>query len=96
MFFEIGRWSASGGKAFEAGTGGGGEGELTVEVVDGCEGATSCVVEYLTGSDGGSTGREGEGGGAAALGAGTVGTGFVSCVRNNDEMGSMGTREGID
>ena len=94
MFFAIGRWSASGGVAFDAETDG--EGELAVAGVDGFDGATSCVVEYLTGSDGGRTGGEGEGGGTAALGAGTIGIGFVSCVRNNDEMGSMGTRDGID
>ena len=94
MFFAIGRWSASGGVAFDAETDG--EGELAVAGVDGFDGATSCVVEYLTGSDGGRTGGGGEGGGTAALGAGTIGIGFVSCVRNNDEMGSMGTRDGID
>ena len=93
MFFAIGRWSASGG-VFDAGTDG--EGEFAVEGLDGCDGATSCVVEYLTGSDGGRAGGEGEGGGTAALGAGPTGIGFVSCVRNNDEMGSMGTRGGID
>ena len=96
MFFVIGRWSASGDEAFDTETGGAGEGELTVVVVDGCDGATSRVVEYRTGSDDGSTGGEGEGGGVAALGAGTVGIGFVSCVRNNDEMGSIGTRGAID
>jgi hypothetical protein len=94
MFFAIGRWSASGGVAFDAETDG--EGELGVEGLDGCDGATSCVVEYLTGSDGGRAGGEGKGGGTAALGAGTIGAGFVSCVRNNDEMGSMGTRGSID
>ena len=73
-----------------------GDGELVVEGLDGCDGTTSCVVEYLTGSDSGRAGGEGEGGGTAALGAGTIGIGFVSCVRNNDEMGSMGTRGGID
>lgn len=99
MFLVIGRWSASGDEAFDTETGGAGEGEVTVVVVDGCDGATSRVVEYRTGSAGsagGSTGGEGEGGGAVTLGTGTVGIGFVSCVRNNDEMGSMGTRGGVD
>ena len=98
MFLVIGRWSASGDEAFDTETGGAGEGEVTVVVVDGCDGATSRV-EYRTGSAGsagGSTGGEGEGGGAVALGTGTVGIGFVSWVRNNEEMGSMGTRGGID
>jgi hypothetical protein len=44
----------------------------------------------------GGSATAGEGLGAKALGFTVGGRGFVSCVRNSDEIGSIGARGGID
>jgi len=78
--------AATGAARTSEGEADGGDGEVTARGAGRCE-CTAAGADAATG---------GGGLGAGALWSGPGGAGLVSCVRNSEEIGSIGVRGGID